>query len=102
MVTSKMKQLQKRNSFIPVRIEDLYKEQKHQPLALLMLLKEKQDGTIEGHGVSDRIKQRETFEPNNITVTTVSIEAVILNTTIDALEGRYMAVVDLPGSYLSA
>ena len=33
---------------------------------------------------------------------TVSTEAVMLTAKIDALEGRDVAVVDIPGAYLSA
>ena len=39
---------------------------------------------------------------SNTTSPTVSTEAVMLTATIDALEGRYVAVVDIPGEYLSA
>ena len=39
---------------------------------------------------------------SNTTSPTVSTEAVMLTATIDALEGRYVAVVDIPGEHLSA
>ena len=42
------------------------------------------------------------MEPKDATSLTVSTEAVMLTATIDTLEGRDVAVVDIPGAYLSA
>ena len=66
-----------------------------------MFLKEKLDGSIKGRGVADGRKQREKIEPKDATSPTVSTEAVMLTAAIDALEGRDVAVVDIPGAYLS-
>ena len=67
-----------------------------------MFLKEKRDGSIKGCGVADGRKQREKIEPKDTTSPTVSTEAVMLTVTIDKLEGRDVAVLDIPGAYLSA
>ena len=67
-----------------------------------MFLKEKRDGSIKGRGVADGRKQRDKIEPKDATSPTVSTESVMLTATIDALEGRDVAVVDIPGAYLSA
>ena len=67
-----------------------------------MFLKQKRDGSIKGRGVADGIKQRERIEPKDATSPTVLTEAVMLTETIDALEGQDVAVVDIPGEYLSA
>ena len=71
-------------------------------LALLMVLKEKQDGSIKGRGVVDERKQREKIESKDATSPTFLTETVMLTATINALEGRYVAVVDIPGAYMSA
>ena len=71
-------------------------------LALRIFLKEKQDGSIKGHGVADGIKQREKIEPKDATSPTVSTEAVMLTATIDVLEGQDVAVEDKAGAYMSA
>ena len=55
-----------------------------------------------GRGVADGRKQRDKIEPKDTTSPTVSIEAVMLIATINALETRDVAVVDIPGAYLSA
>ena len=67
-----------------------------------MFLKEKQDRSIKGRGVADARKQRGKIEPKDATSPTVSTEAVMLTAIIDALEGKDMAVVDIPWAYLSA
>ena len=65
-----------------------------------MFLKEKRDGTIKGRGVSHGRKQCERIEMRDAPSPTVSTEAVMLNVTIGALEGRNVAVVDIPGAYM--
>ena len=47
-------------------------------------------------------KKREKIEPKDATFPIVSTESVMLTATIDALEGRDVAVVDIIGAYLSA
>ena len=94
-------QLHKRNTFKSVRTEDLFKYQKHESLALIMLMKEKRDGTIKGHGVADKGNQQEKIEPNDATSSTVSSEALKLSATINALEEREVDIVDIPGAFLS-
>ena len=67
-----------------------------------MFLKEKLDGPIKGCRVAYGIKLRDKIEPKDTTSPTVSIEAVTLTAPIDALGGRVVVVVDIPGSYLRA
>ena len=66
-----------------------------------MFLKENQYVSIKGCGVADGRNQREKIKPKDATSLTVSTEAVMLTATIDAPEGRVMAVVYIPGAYLS-
>ena len=51
--------------------------------------------------VADRRKQREKIKPKDATYPTVLTEAVMTASIIGALEGRDVAVVDIPGAYLS-
>ena len=69
---------------------------------MLMFMKEKRDGTIKGRGCADGRKQRDKYSNSDTTSPTVSTEAVLITSVIDALEGRDVAVVDIPGAYLSA
>ena len=62
-----------------------------------MFLKEKRYGSIKGRGVADGRKQREKIETEDATYMTALTEAVTLPATINALEERKVAVVDMPG-----
>jgi hypothetical protein len=67
----------------------------------MMFLKEKRDGTIKGRACADGRKQRETAVPGAATFPTVAVESVMITATIDAHKGRDVAVVDVPGAFLS-
>jgi hypothetical protein len=101
-VSKELLQLHMRDTFKPQDAEVLSTNQKKGALESLMFLKEKRDGTIKGRTCADGRKQRETAEPGTATSPTVSLESVLINSTIEAYEGREVAVVDIPGAYLSA
>jgi hypothetical protein len=77
-----------RGTFKPQDAEDLSTNQKKGALESLMFLKEKRDGTIKGRTCADGRKQRETAEPGAATPPTVSLESVLITSTIEAYEGR--------------
>ena len=54
-----------------------------------------------GQRGSRREEQREKIKPKDATSPTVSTEAVMLTATINTIEVRDVAVVDIPGAYLS-
>ena len=67
-----------------------------------MFLKEKRDGTIKGRACANGRKQREGAYPQEAESPTVALsESVLITATIDAYQGRDVAVVDIPGAYLS-
>ena len=84
-----------------MRTEDLSEKQKNKSLALLMFLKEKRDISIKGCGLAVG-KKKENIESKDATSTTVLAESVMLTATIDALKGRDVAMLEIPGAYLSA
>ena len=51
-VTEELEHLHGRDAFWPVRSENPSEKQKHKPISLLMLLKEKRYGPIKGRGVA--------------------------------------------------
>ena len=57
-VTAELEQLHRRDTFMPVRTEDLSEIQNHESLALLILLKEKRYRSIKRCGVADGRKQQ--------------------------------------------
>ena len=101
-MTSELEYMHKRNSFQPVRTDDLSEEQNHESLTLLIFLKEKRYVTIKGCKVAVRIKQQENIDPKSATSPKVSAEAVMLTAKIDAFEGRDVTILDTPGAYLRA
>jgi hypothetical protein len=101
-VSKELLQLHMRDTFKPQDSEELSTNQKKGALESLMFLKEKRDGTIKGRKCADGRKQRETAEPGAATPPTVSLESVLITSTIEAYEGREVAVVDIPGAYLIA
>jgi hypothetical protein len=68
----------------------------------LMFLKEKRDGTIKRRTCADGRKEQEKAKPGAATSPTVTLESVLITSTIEAFEGREVSVVDIPGAYLSA
>ena len=78
------------------------REQKRQALSYLMYLKRKNCGRIKGRGCADGRKQRNTINKHEATSPTVSTEAVLVTCMVDALKGREVAIIDIPGAYLHA
>jgi hypothetical protein len=91
-----------KDTFAPQVGEELSEEQKKGALESLMFLKEKRDGTIKGRACAEGMKQREGSNKSDATSPTVSLEAVLITSTIDAFEGRDVAIVDVSGAFLTA
>ena len=86
----------------PKKRTELTSEQRREALAYLMFLKRKRCGKVKGRGCADGRKQRAYVSREDATSPTVSTEAVFLTAVIDALEGREVAVVDVPGAFMQA
>ena len=67
-----------------------------------MFLKRKRCGKIKGRGCADGRKQRAYITKEDSTAPTVSTEAVFLMAVIDAMEGRNVVVLDVPGAFMQA
>jgi hypothetical protein len=100
-VSKELLQLHTRDTFKPQNAEELSTNQKKGALETIMFLKEKCDGIVKGRTCADGWKQRKTAEPGAATPPTVSLEYVLVTSTIEAYEGREVAVVDILGAYLS-
>jgi hypothetical protein len=66
------------------------------------VLKEKRGGIVKGQSCADGRKKRETAVPGEVTSPIVSLTVVLMTATIDAYEERDVAIVDVPGAFLSA
>eukprot|EP00957_Ditylum_brightwellii_P091242 6946802-Ditylum_brightwellii.AAC.1 len=65
-----------------------------------MFLKEKRSGEVKGRGCSDGRKQRVYKTKEEANAPTVSTEAMFLTAIIDTIEGRDVAIVDIPGAFM--
>ena len=101
-VEKEMRQLHDRDVMKPVHKHDLTSEQRKEALAYLMFLKRKRCGKIKGRGCADGRKQRAYITKEESTAPTVSTEAVFLTAVIDAMEGRNVVVLDVPGAFMQA
>jgi hypothetical protein len=101
-VEKELEQLHMKETFAPVNEGDLTARQKKSALESLVFLKEKIDGSIKGRACVDGRKQREGSTKSDATSPTVALESVLITETIDAFEKREVAIVDVPGAYLTA
>jgi len=67
-----------------------------------MFLKEKRTGEIKGRRCADGRKQREYMSKEENSAPTVSIEAVMLSSVIDAMEKRDVCLIDITGAFMQA
>jgi hypothetical protein len=101
-VKKEMLQLHDRKVMEPRHAADLTPAQKQEALAYLMFLKRKRCGKIKGRGCADGRKQRAYTAREDAASPTVATESVFLTTMIDAMEGRDVAVIDVPGAFMQA
>jgi hypothetical protein len=101
-VRKEMLQLHDRKVMAPKQGVELTPEQKREALAYLMFLKRKRCGKIKGRGCADGRKQRAYTAREDAASPTVATESIFLTAVIDALEGRDVAVIDVPGAFMQA
>jgi hypothetical protein len=91
-----------KETFSPVQVKYLSPVQKKGDLECLVFLKEKRDGSIKGRACADGRKQREGFNKSDSISPTAALESLLITATVDAFERREVAIVDVPGAYLTA
>ena len=101
-VKKEMKQLHERKVMEAKKPTELSPKQRREALGYLMFLKRKRCGTVKGRGCADGRPQRKYISKEESTSPTVSTEAVFLTAVIDAMQGREVAVVDVPGAFMQA
>jgi hypothetical protein len=101
-VVKELQQLHDRKVLEPKSSKQLSAADKKAALQYLMFLKQKRNGTIKGRGCADGRKQREYTNKEDASSPTVAIESVMLSCVIDAMEGRDVATVDIPGAFMQA
>ena len=95
-----MKQLNMRDTFRPRHGKDLTPEQRAAILESHLFLKKKRCGKIKGRAVAGGNKQRDFISKEDASSPTVATESVLLTCIVDALEGRDVAVIDIPNAFI--
>ena len=99
-VIKELSQFKTKQVLIPIRIQEMTPAKIKKALRLIMVVKEKRDGSIKGRGVCDGSGQRGYICEFDATSPTVSTEGLAISCAIDAFERRSVATVDIPGAYL--
>ena len=94
-----MKQLHMRDTFRPRHWKDTSPEQRAAILESHLFLKKKRCGKIKGRAVAGGNKQRDFISKEDASSPTVATESVLLTCIVDALEGRDVAVIDIPNAF---
>ena len=97
-----MEQLNNRDCFMPVRLEDLTDLERQRIRRAIMLVTQKRDGTVknrtvfDGSGTRDWISKEETASP------TVTTESVMMTAAVEAKEKRDTMINDVPNAFIQA
>jgi len=97
---AEMKQLHWRNSFRPVRWNELSDKQKKTILESHIFMKQKRTGEIKGRTVAGGNKQRGYIDKEESSSPTVATESVVLTSVVDAKEERRVTVIDVPNAFI--
>ena len=97
---TEMLQIHNRTVFKPVDVKSLTLKEKQKALESLIFLTEKRDGRIKGRFCANGSKQRNWMSKEDSTSPTVSLPSVMITCTIDAHEGREVAIVDIPNAFV--
>jgi hypothetical protein len=101
-VLVELRQLYDRKVMSPINKYDLTAAERKGALRYLMFLKEKRCGKIKGRGCTDGRSQREYMSKQETSAPTVTTEVLILTCVIDAIEGRNVAICDIPGAFMQS
>jgi hypothetical protein len=86
--------------FSPKDPKTLSRDDRRKALASLMFLTKKRTGEVKARGCADGSKQREHIPKEEATAPMVTSDAIFIQSTIFAHEGRDVATCDIPGAFL--
>ena len=89
------------DTFRPINSKTLSKTEYDKVLESNMFLKQKQYQSIKGRMVACGNKQRRHIDKTDATSPTAALESVLLTSTIDAKEGRDVAIIDIPNAFVT-
>ena len=73
---------------------------KKKALNVINTIKEKRTGKIKGRSIADGRKQRGYVSKEESSSPTLTLEALVVTTLIDAVEYRGVAIFDVPSAFL--
>ena len=101
VVSNELSQLNIRDTFRPINPKSLSKSNYDKVLESHLLLKQKCDQKIKGRMVAGGNKQRNHIDKIDAKLITAALESIIITATIDAKEGRDVAIVDIPNAFVT-
>ena len=99
-MSKELQQLHFRDTFEPVNHKTLTKTEYDAVLESHLFLKQKRDDSIKGRLVAGGNKQRGTINKEDAASPTAALESILLTATIDAKEGRDVAIIDIPNAFV--
>ena len=99
--TNELQQIHDFGTYIPVMSKELTREEKIKALYALMFIVEKRDSRVKARKVAVGSKQRTfpSYVKSDWSSPTITTARVIITSTIEAHEGRDVAVLDLPNAF---
>ena len=101
-VHKEIKQLHDCGVSIPFDPRKMSSGSKASALKYLIFLKMKRYGRVKGKICADVRSQRANTHKDDIRLTTVATDSLMISCLIDAMERRAVATVDIPGAFLQA
>ena len=101
-VVKELTQFHTLKCFRPRDPSTLSREDRRNALTSLMFLTEKRSGEIKARACANGSTQRSHIAKDEATAPTVTSEAIFIQSTIFAHEGRDIATCDIPGAFLQA
>jgi hypothetical protein len=101
-VRKELQQLHDYETYTPVYAHELTADQKKQALASLIFITEKRCGRIKSRACVNGSKQRDYIPKETTASPTVMNDSVMIQSAIDAHEGRKVVTCDIPGAFLHA
>ena len=99
-MSKELQQLHFRDTSEPVNHKTLTKTEYDKVLESHLFLKQKRDDSIKGRLVAGGNKQRGTINKEDAASPTAALDSILLTATIDAKEGRDVAIIDIPNAFV--
>ena len=97
---SEMKQLDDREVYTPIKVEQLTQKERAQAMESLLFVVEKRDGRIKARFCANGSTQREYVNRDEAASPTVTTESIFITSVIDAKQGRDVMTCDIPNAFV--